>query len=99
MNKLTISVLKEHQQIEKQLRENFTTPLSSSLYRGCLDSGKDAYEGGCTINSSGIQPVGVTDVADSLYAINEVVYKKKLYSINTIINAYVTSHRIRLPRF
>ncbi|MFX1277272.1 MAG: pyruvate formate lyase family protein [Promethearchaeota archaeon] len=87
LNYLTNSILTDHQTIERNLRTNFTTPLASSLYKGCLESGKDLYEGGATFNSSGIQAVGVTDVADSLYALDEVVYKKKLYTINEIINA------------
>jgi len=45
------------------------------------------YEGGTTFNSSGIQAAGVTDVADSLFAIHEVVYKKKLYDIDEVIHA------------
>jgi len=87
LNVLLTSILTDHQTIEKELRKNFTTPLASSLFKGCLESGKDAYEGGTIFNSSGIQAVGVTDVADSLHAINEVVFKKKLFTINEIINA------------
>ena len=87
LNVLTNSILTDHQKIEEQLRKNFTTPLASSLYKGCLESGKDAYEGGTAYNSSGIQAVGVTDVADSLHAVNEVVFKKKLYTVSEIIDA------------
>ena len=87
LNHLTNSILTDHQNIEKMISENFTTPLSSTLFKGCIESGKDLCEGGATINSSGIQAVGITDVADSLFAINEVVYKKNLYSINDVINA------------
>jgi len=87
LNELANSILTEHQQIERQLRKHFTTPLASSLFKGCIESGKDVYEGGTTLNSSGIQAVGVTDVADSLHAINEVVFKKKLYTLNEIIEA------------
>ncbi|MHA1148687.1 MAG: pyruvate formate lyase family protein [Promethearchaeota archaeon] len=87
LNKLTQSVLTDHQKIEKELRRSFQTPLASSLSEGCLKSGKDVYEGGATFNSSGIQAVGVTDVADSLYAIDEVVFKKKLFTIEEIIKA------------
>jgi formate C-acetyltransferase len=87
LNHLTNSILTDHQSIEKVISENFTTPLSSTLFKGCIESGKDLCEGGATVNSSGIQAVGITDVADSLFAINEVVYKKKLYSINDVINA------------
>jgi formate C-acetyltransferase len=87
LNVLATSILTDHQKIEKAIRKNFTTPLTSSLSRGCMESGKDVNEGGCEFNSSGIQAVGITDAADSLHAINEVVFKKKLYSLIDIINA------------
>ncbi len=87
LNHLANAILTDHQNIEKALRENFTTPLASSLYKGCVESGKDAYEGGTTFNSSGIQAIGVTDVADSLFAVDEVVFNKKLFTLNDIIEA------------
>ena len=87
LNYLASSILADHQKIEKEICKNFTTPLASSLSKSCIEKGKDVNEGGCQFNSSGIQAVGITDAADSLHAINEVVYKKKLYSINDIINA------------
>jgi formate C-acetyltransferase len=87
LNFLTQSILADHQKIEKVLREHYTTPLASSLSRGCVESGKDLYEGGAEINSSGIQALGVTDVADSLYALDEIVFKKQIYTITDVINA------------
>ena len=87
LNRVTQSILADHQKIEAQLRQDFTTPLASSLFRGCLESGKDVYEGGTTINSSGIQAVGITDAADSLHAIDEVVYKQNRYTIQDVIDA------------
>jgi len=87
LNVLATSILMDHQKIEKAIRKNFTTPLASSLSRGCMESGKDVNEGGCEFNSSGIQAVGITDAADSLHALNEVVFKKKMYSLMDIINA------------
>lgn len=87
LNALAKAILADHQKIEKVLRESFTTPLTSSLYKGCIESGKDVYEGGTTFNSSGIQAIGVTDVADSLHALDQVVFKKKLYTLTDIINA------------
>jgi len=87
LNCLAGGVLKDHQNIEKHLRAGFTTPLASSLYQGCIRSGKDCYEGGTTYNSSGIQAVGVTDVADSLCAIEELVFKKKLFTLAEILEA------------
>ena len=71
LNQLAKSILTDHQKIEKELRENFTTPLASTLFKNCITTGKDAYDGGAKFNSSGIQAVGITDAADSLFAINE----------------------------
>jgi pyruvate formate-lyase/glycerol dehydratase family glycyl radical enzyme len=87
LNHLATSILTDHQKIEKVIREGFTTPLASSLSKGSIKSGKDVNEGGAEFNSSGIQAVGVTDVADSLHAIDEVVYSQKRYSIDDIIDA------------
>jgi formate C-acetyltransferase len=87
LNLLAKSILADHQYIEEILRENFTTPLTSAFFEGCIESGKDVYEGGATLNSSGIQAIGVTDVADSLHAIDEVVFKQKLFTIDDIIKA------------
>ena len=87
MNFLASSVLASHHVIEDALRENFTTPLASSMYKGCIKRGKDVYEGGTDYNSSGIQAIGITDVADSLFALEEVVFKKKLYRLGDVVKA------------
>ncbi len=87
LNFLTNSILTGHQKIERELRDAFTTPLASSLSRGCIASGKDLYEGGAELNSSGIQGVAVTDTADSLHALDEVVFKKKLFTMTEVIRA------------
>jgi len=84
---LAKSILADQQVIEKALSEYFTTPLASSLYRGCMETGKDAYEGGTRYNTAGIQAVGVTDVADSLHAIDELVFQQKKYTLTEIIRA------------
>ncbi len=87
LNVLARSILADHQKIEEVIREHFTTPLTSSLSRGCIESGKDINHGGARFNSHGIQAVGVTDVADSLHALDEVVFKRKLFSLNDVIDA------------
>ncbi|HEY9161509.1 MAG TPA: pyruvate formate lyase family protein [Desulfomonilia bacterium] len=87
LNHLATSILTDHQKIEAAIRKDFTTPLASSLSKNCIATGKDLNEGGAKFNSSGIQAVGITDVADSLHAIDVVVFKKKLYTIMDIINA------------
>ena len=87
LNHLASSILADHQHIEAVIRENFPTPLTSAMFKSCIENGKDANDGGTTFNSSGIQGVGITDVADSLFAVDEVVFKKRMYTINEVIHA------------
>lgn len=87
LNRLTGSILADHQKIEGLLRQHFTTPLGSALSRGCIASGKDLYEGGATLNSSGIQAVGVVDVADSLSALEEVVFRQRRHGLRDVLAA------------
>ena len=84
---LAQAILADQQIIEEALSKYFTTPLASSLYPGCMASGKDAYEGGTHYNTAGIQAVGVTDVADSLHAIDELVFRQKKYTMLQILAA------------
>ncbi len=87
LDAVVAAVLADHQTIEGALSRDFQTPLASSLFRGCIESGKDLYEGGASINTSGIQAVGVTDVADSLVALEQVVFDRKLYTIEDVLRA------------
>jgi formate C-acetyltransferase len=84
---LASSLLADHARIEEALRRNLTTPLASSLFEGCIESGRCLYEGGASVNSSGIQAVGITDVADSLAAIEEVVFRQGSCTIEEVIRA------------
>jgi len=75
------------QVIEKGNREYHPTPLSSMLVDGCLESGKDVTAGGAIYNSSGIQGVGVADVADSLAALDYVVFQSGKYTMSQVLKA------------
>ncbi len=87
LNEVVRDVLADQQRIEAALSKHLTTPLASSLYRGCMERGKDVYHGGTTINTSGIQAVGVTDVADSLAAINTLVFEQQRYTLDQVLQA------------
>ena len=73
--------------IEKGNRDYHPTPYSSMLVEGCIESGRDLTEGGALYNSSGIQGVGVADVADSLAALDEVVFRKNSYKMSEVVEA------------
>lgn len=73
--------------IETGNRDHHPTPFSSMLVEGCLESGRDLTEGGARFNSSGIQGVGVADVADSLAAVDELVFRKKKMTMEELVEA------------
>lgn len=97
---LVQKLIADIQVIEKGNRDFHPTPFSSMLVDGCIESGKDVTAGGALFNSSGIQGVGVADVADSLAAIAEVVFKRKKANIEQVLKAvrsnYANDAKIRV---
>ena len=79
------------QMMEKGNRDYHPTPLSSMLVDGCIEAGKDVTDGGAIYNSSGVQGVGVADVADSLAALDEVVFHQKRYKMEEVLHALFTN--------
>lgn len=75
------------QVVEKGNASYNPTPFSSMMVDGCLESGKDVSAGGALYNSSGIQGVGVADVADSMAALETVVFLQKRYAMAEILKA------------
>ncbi len=75
------------QVMERGNRDFHPTPLSSLLIDGCIEAGKDITAGGALYNASGILGIGVADVADSLAALDEVVFQRKKYSLAQVVEA------------
>ncbi len=65
----------------------YPTPILSALFEGPMEKGKDLVEGGATINASGIAVIGFSDVADSLNAIETMVYREERIKFAEFINA------------
>jgi formate C-acetyltransferase len=65
----------------------YPTPLLSSLIDGCMERGKDVTVGGALYNCTGMQGVGVADVADSLAAIDALVFKTKSVTMQDMLKA------------
>jgi len=63
------------------------TPLLSTMVDGCLRAGKDVTRGGAVYNPSGLQGVGLADVADSLAAIEQVVFIAGKLSLAQLVDA------------
>lgn len=64
----------------------YPSPLLSSLIDGTIEKGMDVTWGGAKYNFSGVQAVGVGEVADSLTAIEFAVFRNKI-SLNELLNA------------
>ncbi len=63
------------------------TPLLSVCVRGCIEAGADVTEGGAEIDSTGVQAVGLADVADSLVAIEQLVFERSAISLAELIRS------------
>ena len=48
--------------------------LRALFTRGCLESGRPVYEGGANYNNVELEIIGITNAADSLYAIKKAVF-------------------------
>ncbi|MEW6364399.1 MAG: glycyl-radical enzyme activating protein [Acidobacteriota bacterium] len=73
--------------IERANARLHPTPLTSLLIGGCLESGVDSTAGGARYNASGVQAVGIADVADSLAAMEDVVFRRKLCTMVDLLGA------------
>ncbi|MHC1725879.1 MAG: pyruvate formate lyase family protein [Syntrophobacteraceae bacterium] len=80
----------------------YPTPILSALFEGPMEKGKDLIRGGASINCSGATIIGLADVADSLSAIEKVVFKERALSFDQLLDALkknfegYEAHRLRL---
>jgi pyruvate-formate lyase len=87
VNHLVDRLVDDIQVLERGNRNYHPTPFSSMLVDGCIESGHDVSAGGALFNSSGIQGVGLADVADSLAALDEVVFRRKKHTMAEVYKA------------
>ncbi len=73
--------------IERANARFHPTPLTSMLLQGCMEKGVDSTAGGALYNSSGVQAVGVADVADSFAAIEQVLFEQRRCDMATLLQA------------
>ncbi len=57
-------------------------PLVSTFLDDCLASGRDCSDGGARYNTTGLVGVGSASCGDSLCAIRELVFERRLVSLN-----------------
>jgi len=62
-------------------------PYQSSMVDDCIAKGKSLQEGGAHYNFTGPQGFGIANIADSMYAIRELVFKQKKYTLKDFRDA------------
>lgn len=65
-------------------REVAPTPFLSLFIEDCLEKGKDVTAGGARYNFSGVQGIGVANVADSLQVVKKVVFEQQKLSFSRL---------------
>ena len=61
-------------------------PLLSALMSDCLERGRDVTEGGARYNLSGVQGIGTANLADSLKALEDIVFVEKRLAFDDFID-------------
>lgn len=70
-------MMKACEQVEKAHIDTLPSPFLSSVIDDCMEKGMDVTQGGAVYNLSGIQMIQIANVADSLAAIKQLVFKEK----------------------
>lgn len=82
-----IENLAKRHSIELELEKETASFLYISLlYDFCIERGKSILEGGAKYIGGLIESFGLTDTADSLYAIKKKIYDEKKYSLKELVD-------------
>jgi len=73
--------------LDKNYGNHWPNPFLSSLMEGCLQNGKDVTLGGTIYNNSVANGCGMANAADSLMAIQQVVFKDKMVNLSELAEA------------
>jgi len=60
------------------------SPFASAMIDGPMEKGLDLTRGGAVYNSTGVQLIGFSNIADSLYAVQQAVFEKGRYSMSAL---------------
>jgi len=67
--------------LDSALPKCYPTPFLSVLIDGCIRNGKDVTAGGAKYNNTGVNLCGLPNVADSLAAVQKLVFEDKRYTL------------------
>lgn len=72
------------------------SPLLSALISGCMDTGRDVTAGGARYHIFSPLLVGVSNAADSLQVIRELVFSQKAFTLTELVSCLATDWGSRL---
>lgn len=78
--------------IDQAHSERVPLPFLASMVDDCIKRGKTCEQGGAIYNFTGPQGFGIANVTDSLFAINQLVYKEKKVSISDFKKALLVNY-------
>jgi formate C-acetyltransferase len=85
--KLVAEAVAGNDAIERAHAQHRPTPLLSLLVRDCVATGLEVNAGGARYDSTGIQGVGLADVADSLTAVEALVFRQRRIGMHELMHA------------
>ena len=68
--------------------------LRSLFTKDCLKHGKGVFEGGARYNNIQLELIGITNAADSLYAVKTAVFDKKIITMDRLIEILKSNWQI-----
>ena len=68
--------------VDEAHMERCPLPFVSCMVDDCIKKGKSVQEGGAVYNFTGPQGFGIANLADALYAIDELVYKTRTVTLS-----------------
>ena len=78
--------------IDKAHAERCPLPFLSSMVDDCMKRGKSVQEGGAVYNFTGPQGFGVANMADSLYAVKQLVFDEKKVTMKELKQALMLNY-------
>jgi len=70
--------------LDQAIAENVPSPFASAMIEGPMEKGIDITRGGAIYNSTGVQLMGFSNVADSLYAVQKVIFEDQKYALTDL---------------
>ena len=77
-------VVKGMNALDRAIADTVPSPFASAMIEGPLEKGIDLTRGGAVYNSTGVQYMGFSNAADSLYAVKKAVFEDRKMSVGEL---------------